>query len=356
MNHKKIVIFTNWNCLDGIYIHAKLISDIYKNLNYQVKIFSPFEYIDKYSFRFIKTKDEENIKKVFSFFRSGEKYTEEQILSLGTVIDLKDQDLDCDYIILEKPTSTPLKTLIPFFKRSRAKKIFIIHEGTKILNPYFYQCPCDKLIVFEKNFVDIFKNNSQLINKTKIIPFPCYLVKEKISPIKFDDKIIKILIFTRYDITNQIKILIKKLKQQKVNYCFEIYTSLIEIFQKLSFVKKITNFKITLSREHFDNKKFHNTLFSFNFLLFVHPNEEKRKVISSLFYNFVSFKRPILVPNNNFFQEINKEAIKYNNIEDIFILTKKFISDKKNQQVWEKSVDKFIEKHHPKKIALEIIN
>ncbi len=351
---KKITLISSWNALDGVATHAELIVRGWLKLGYQIKVLLHWNHLDE-KIIYYNNKDQSFVKRVFSFLRHGNRYVNEEIFDQQQ-FQINLNDLQGDFFVVEKPSSIPLKKLLPLFSKikQKAKTIAIFHEGTLPSNPYFYSFSWDKIIVFDRRFKQLFSQKfpSQMI---KIVPFPVFnppIIKRK-KPKKSPNKPLQILTFERNNQYEKIKLVLNILRKEKINFHYTCIVPNIESYENLSSLAQTEkDFTLKINRNHFMDKNFIDKINHFDVMIFLYPPSPERLVVSSFAYVLIGFQIPLIVPDNEYFYHFKNEVLKYKKIEEIPFLIKNL---EKNQSKLLSATVKFLENHQEEKIASRIL-
>jgi len=175
----KIALISSWNACCGVSTHAELIGEALQRKGHKLRVLAPASYEDD-STKLIHAPDQPHVTRCYSFLRYGDRCKETDLLDslyFNTAPLLKE---DHDLVIVEKPTSIPLK---PFMRvlhrlRERGRVVAILHEGIVPENPYFSKVNWDAVAVFDERYRSLFTGvipDEQI----HVIPFPCHPVERR---------------------------------------------------------------------------------------------------------------------------------------------------------------------------------
>ncbi len=168
----RVALMSSWNAICGVSIHAELIGREIVKMSHYLRVFAPIQYEDDGT-RLCFLTDEPYVTRNYSFMRYGDRLTDEEIHS-GLFLDpspLLQEDFDL--LIVEKPSSVPLKKLIKALHHFQGKTLAIIHEDRKPENPYFYKPDWDSVVVFDERYKELFSDVFS-DEKIHIVPYPCH--------------------------------------------------------------------------------------------------------------------------------------------------------------------------------------
>lgn len=170
----KIAIMSTWNACCGVSVHAELVGAALLRLGHEIRVFAPRQYEDDRT-RLYFAPDEEFVARNFSFLRYGDRCTDEGLLSSLYLDSGPMLEEEFDLLIVEKPSSTPLRGLCEALPRikEKARVMAVLHEGRIPENPYFAQVGWDAITVFDARYRNLFSKvfPKELLH---VVPFPCH--------------------------------------------------------------------------------------------------------------------------------------------------------------------------------------
>jgi len=203
--------------------------------------------------------------------------------------------------------------------KEKAKTVLVVHEGRIPSNPSLFQFGWDAVACFDeryKNFlVNVFPEE-----KIHIIPYPCHSIRQgdksearKELNFPLDKKIL----FTYGIGVHQYLHLLPTLERLNSRYSliFLIATEHKDWFDLFETLKRRYNF-IELRRETPVVERLYTYLHASDAFIF-HKDSSQDVVVSSTVYMCLGSGCPILTHATNFVETLNKEVIKYSDLDEL---------------------------------------
>ena len=173
----RIALMSSWNAICGVSIHAELIGRALLSLGHQLRVFAPLQYEDDDTHRCFQV-DEPYVVRNYSFLRYGDRCVDEALLS-SLFLDLKPlQEGNFDLLIVEKPSSTPLRRLMEFLPHFEGRTLAVLHECRRPDNPHFYKVEWDAITLFDERYLHIFSGVFPE-ERLHIVPYPCHPLEQR---------------------------------------------------------------------------------------------------------------------------------------------------------------------------------
>ncbi|GAI14000.1 unnamed protein product, partial [marine sediment metagenome] len=80
-----------------------------------------------------------------------------------------------DILVVQGLALIPIQTLLKNWKKIKAKKILVVHEGKLPIYESFYKCEFDGIVCFDSRYKSMLLSRYSP-NKIHIIPYPCHPV------------------------------------------------------------------------------------------------------------------------------------------------------------------------------------
>lgn len=172
----RIALMSSWNALCGVSIHAELIGRALLEMGHELRVFAPSQYEDDETPLCFKV-DEPYVIRNYSFLRYGDRCVDEELLSSMFLDPTPILEEDFDLLIVEKPSSIPLKGLMEFLLRFEGRTLAVLHECRRPANPYFYRVGWDAVTVFDERFSRLFSEVFR--GRFHIVPYPCHPLEKR---------------------------------------------------------------------------------------------------------------------------------------------------------------------------------
>ncbi|MHA1616609.1 MAG: hypothetical protein ACTSX9_04820 [Candidatus Njordarchaeales archaeon] len=315
----KIGIMSTWNDACGIALHAELLSNAFLKLGHKVVIFAAKDERVKGRIPLDK-EDEDFVYRNWEMYRYGWRIGDDNALDL--YFDPKPMlEEDFDALLIEKPTTTPLGKLLSIMNELKKKGpiIAVMHEGEPIINVNFMRMDFDAYTIFDERFLRVLGNVLPK-EKTFIIPYPCHPIKEG-DKSKAREKV-------NLPSTSQIAFAYG-LRLKNIG---DILPVLEELARKYDF------FLLTMGKESENVQAAKELAKKYGWVLFRYgapPTEElydylhasdaillhrpapNYVAVSSAVHQVLGALRPVLCPDNGFFEMLHREVLKYRTSEEL---------------------------------------
>lgn len=267
--------------------------------------------------------DESFVHRNWEFYRYGDRIVDDNELDLyfdpSPIL-----HENFDIFVIEKPSSTPIGKLLKILPeiKNKGPVIAVMHEGRRIINKNFYKADFDIYTLFDERFEKLFKNLLPE-DKTFIVPFPCHPIiegnmmeaREKLELPSDEDLKIILAFGIRLKYLREILPIFKKLSKK--------YNIMLLLLSKhpesVSTGKEITkHYDFTVFKyEAPPIERLYTYLHASNVVL-LHRGPTKDYIpVSSTVNLCLGALRPILCPDNNFFETFKDEVIKYSGIKEL---------------------------------------
>ena len=355
----KIGIMTTWNECCGIFAHAQLVCQEWRKMGHEVVVFASRG--ERGSRRIpLDAEDEPFVYRNWELYRYGDRIVDDNELNLyfdPTPIVEEDYDI----FIIEKPSSTPIGKLLKILPEIRNKGpiVAVIHEGRRIVNKNFYKADFDVYTLFDKRFRKIFEDLLPE-DRTFIVPFPCHPIfegnmteaREKLGlPLDEDLKII-LAFGIRLKYLCEILPVFKRLSKK--------YKLMLLMLSKhpesVNAVKEIVkHYDFTAFRyEAPPIERLYTYLHASNAVL-LHRDPAKDYIpVSSTVHLCLGALRPILCPDNNFFETFKDEVIKYSNMKEFEEKLRDVLENVGIEKTL-KAAKKYLEENSAEKVAQKLL-
>lgn len=342
----KISLLSAWNTDSGAAVHAELIGREWQKMGHKISVFS-FIKTDFHGKNFLR-KDESYVIRCFGTPRTN-------FFDPRPII-----QTPADIIIVEDLGMLPkdkLGKIFPLLKK-KSKTINVIHDNKPSPDPSFWQFDWNKVIVFDENYKEVFKNFYPE-EKLKIIPYPCTswqkgnrnLARRNLN-LPQDKKIIFIFgWWIKYFIPHLS--IIKKLSREYPLYLLAISKDIVSKEKFVSLENK--NLKVDFKENVLTQEKLYNYLHAADILVFG-AKPTKGVVVCSSALMTIGSGCPIIAPDINFFRIFkNNEIIKYKNNKE---LEKGIIDIFEKGKIFKRTIKaakKFVKKNNSRVIAEKFI-
>lgn len=175
----RIALISSWNACCGVATHAELVFEALKGKGHLLRVLAPVSYEDDATKR-IHAPDDPCVTKCYSFLRYGDRCTDVELQG-NLYFDTRPLlETGFDLIIVEKPTSVPLKPLMEALPRLKEKSrlVAIIHEGTAPKNPYLRRVHWDAAAIFDERYRVLVRGVIP-DDRIHVVPFPCHPVDQR---------------------------------------------------------------------------------------------------------------------------------------------------------------------------------
>lgn len=336
----KIAMLTRWNATCGISMHAELVAKEWIK-NHDLTVFAPTsESARDWHHQIVEKPDEDYV------IRGYEQPT---TLSESGWIDDRLWKEDYDILIVQGLALMPIQTLLKIWKKIKAKKILVVHEGKLPTYEGFYKCEFDSIVCFDNRYKSMLLRRYPP-DKIHIIPYPCHpVVKSNNVPARKKSSISKE------------KIILFSFGRQPL----EEYRDYLKVINELKGRYEVKY--VVLRSDHKWNQK---ELPGFLDLKMGAPPTEKiyeylqvadihlipksptdSVVVSSTVFQCLGALTPIVVPNTKHFELLEREVVKYNNREELREGIIKLITDEDFRENVLNSAEKYVNNNSSEKVA-----
>jgi len=297
----KISLLSAWNSDSGAAIHAELIGREWIRTGHQLSVFSFIK--SDFHGKNILREDEKYVTRCFGTPKTN-------FFDARPILSTK-----MDVLIVEDLGMLPKKSLAKIFPtiRKMAKTINIIHDNKSSSDPYFYKFKWDKVIFFNKQYSEIFKNIYPK-SKTEIIPYPSGLwesgeKKEARRKLKLPEGIKIFFVFgwwARYLIP-----LFPVFRKIRKRYPFILLVSSRDKKAKVKYLSlREEGIEVDFREEIISEDKLYLYLHASDAFIFGDKKREGALIPSTATYG-MGAGCLIIAPRSNFFEMFNREVLKY---------------------------------------------
>jgi glycosyltransferase involved in cell wall biosynthesis len=336
----KIGMMSAWNQTSGVSTHAELVGKEWIKEGHKLKVFS-FREDDFHGYSLI-GQDEKWVTRCFG--------TQQMTNYLNSIPFLKE---DFDFFVVQDLGMLPKDNLAKIFPliRRKAKTILVSHTSKLPEDPAFYQFDWDAIVCFDYRYKNLLKQIFPA-KKIHIIPFPCHRWQEgnqlearKQLNLPLDKKII----FAFGQKWRHMLELIPALKELSKEYPI-----LVLITSGAQRVYGFEEVNAEVRKEVLEEEEVYNYLHASDLMVFG-KHSVKGAVLSSTVHFTLGSGCPIVARDSNFFEFIDKEVLKYRNLEE-FKQKLRLVFDRDNKMgEIREAVKRFVEKNSAEKIAKQFI-
>jgi glycosyltransferase involved in cell wall biosynthesis len=324
-----------WNTEGGSSVHAKALVYAWQNAGHKVTVFSFIK--NETSSNIFTQKDEKFVIRCFG--KEGSSFFDPRPI-LTT---------DFDIFLVEDIRTLPKEELIKVFYliRHRSRVVHVVHENSLPKEAWFYQFVWDKIVYFDKRQEFL----KEVYPDAEFIPFPClpprYGNKEKSRKrlgLPQDKKII--LCFCHQGYEPYFRDITKELRQEAV-LLFLIPPGYEMLEKEGAPSHIIIREEPPLSIERLDDY-----LFASDAAIFHKFHSRYHRIASSLIFQVLGARCPILVPReSDFFKPLTDEVIYYKDIESINQSLINLFRDEEKRERLVEHAEVFAKMHSADKIA-----
>jgi len=355
----KIGIMTTWNDCCGIFAHAQLVCKEWTKMGHEVVVFASIGERGRGRIP-LDVEDEPFVYRNWELYRYGERILDDNKLDLyfdPTPI----LDEDFDVLVIEKPSSTPIGKLLKILPeiKNKGPVIAVIHEGRRIVNKNFYKAEFDVYTLFDERFERLFKNLLPE-DRTFIVPFPCHPIvegnmmeaREKLG-LPMDEDLKIILTFgIRLKYLREILPIFERLSK-KYNIMLLMLSKHPESVIAGKEINKHYDFTV-FRQEAPPIERLYTYLHASNAVL-LHRDPAKDYIpVSSTVHLCLGALRPILCPDNNFFEPFKDEVIKYSNMKEFEEKLRDVLENVGIKKTL-KAAKKYLEENSAEKVAQKLL-
>jgi len=336
----KIAMITRWNATCGISMHAELVAKEWIK-NHDLTVFAPtLESTRDWHHQIVEKPDEDYV------IRG---YEQPITLSESGWIDDRLWKENYDILVVQGLALIPIQTLLKNWKKIKAKKILVVHEGKLPTYEDFYKCEFDSIVCFDNRYKSMLLRRYPP-DKIHIIPYPCHpvvrgnkaLARKKLSISK--EKII-LFSFGRQPL-KEYKDYLKVVEELKGEY--EIKYVILRSDHKWN-QKELPKF-LDLRMEAAPTEKIYEYLHVADVHL-IPKSPTDSVVVSSTAFQCLGALTPIVVPNTKHFELLEKEIVKYNNRKELKEAIIKLILDEDFRKDVLNSAEKYVNNNSSEKVA-----
>jgi len=334
----KIGMMSAWNQTSGSSIHAELVGREWVKTGNKLKVFSFLE-SDFHGYS-LKGTDEDYVIRCFG--------TPKRSNYLNPIPFLRE---DYDYFVVQDLGMLPRDKLGKIFNqiRKKTKTILVNHNNKLIDDPSFYQFDFEDVVCFDLRYKSFLKElyPEDIIH---IIPFPCHpwaegnkkKAREKLG-LPLDKKIIFLFGQKWRSMLDMVPALLD------INKEYPLLLLIFSAAQRVYGFEKLGKL-VTIKKEVLENKKLYDYLHAADATIFGKHSAEGA-VLSSTAHLMMGAGCPIIAKDSNFFEIMDKEVLKYKNLEDFKkCLVSVFEKDKRYEKC-RKAAKEYVNKNSSEKIA-----
>ena len=317
----KIAIMSPWNDCCGVSVHAELIGKEWMNQGHEIVVFAPTD--ERVGGRIpVETEDERFVYRNWEMYRYGAKVEDESYLDLyfnSNPIISEDYDL----FVIEKPCLTPLGKLLKIFQviKRKAPTIAVMHEGRVPKNVNFYKFDWDIITLFDERYKKLLADITPA-DKTHIVPYPCHPIVEgnmlearsKLGLPRDEDTKIVLAYGIRLKNLREVLPIFKELRKTYDGVLLMLASHEESAGPAKDIARK---YKFTMFRKEAPPTSRLYTYFHASNAILVHKGGADYLPTSSSVHLCLGSMRPILCPNNNFVEVLDREVIKYSNLDEL---------------------------------------
>ena len=338
----KIGMMSAWNETSGVAIHAELVGREWVKMGNELRVFSFLEG-DFHGYALIGT-DEEYVIRCFG--------TPARSNYLNPLPFLRE---DYDFFVaqdLGMLSRNKLAMIFPSIKR-KAKTILVVHTNKLRDDPSFYQFDWDAIVCFDYRYKNFLKGVYPE-DKIHIIPYPCRVwpdfdqkkERRKLS-LSADKKIILVFGQKWRNMLDTVPALLD---------ISEEYPLLLLIF---SAAQRVSGFehlkkKVRIRKEVLEQDRIGRYLFAADATIFGKHSGEGA-VLSSTAHLILGCGCPIVARDSNFFELMDREVLKYGNLEEFKENLRSIFEKDERYQICREAAKEYAEKNSSEKIAREFL-
>jgi len=254
-----------------------------------------------------------------------------------------------DILVVQGLSLMPIQTLLKIWKKIKAKKILVVHEGKLPTYEGFYKCEFDSIVCFDNRYKSMLLRRYPP-DKIHIIPYPCHTVVRSNSVLarkksSISKKKIILFSFGRQPL-EEYRDYLKVINELKGRY--EVKYVVLRSDHKWN-QKELPGF-LDLKMEAPPNEKIYEYLQVADIHL-IPKSPTDSVVVSSTVFQCLGALTPIVVPNTKHFELLEKEVVKYNNREELREEIIKLITDEDFRKDVLNSAEKYVNNNSSEKVA-----
>lgn len=336
----KIAMLTRWNATCGISMHAELVAKEWIK-NHDLTVFAPtLESARDWYHQIVEKPDE-------GYVIRG--YEQPITPSESSWIDDRLWKECYDILIVQGLALMPIQTLLKIWKKIKAKKILVVHEGKLPTYESFYKCEFDSIVCFDNRYKSMLLRRYPP-DKIHIIPYPCHTVVRSNNVLarkksSISKKKIILFSFGRQPL-EEYRDYLKVINGLKGRY--EVKYVVLRSDHKWN-QKELPGF-LDLKMEAPPTEKIYEYLQVADIHL-IPKSPTDSVVVSSTVFQCLGALTPIVVPNTKHFELLEKEVVKYNNREELREIIIKLITDEDFRKDVLNSAEKYVNNNSSEKVA-----
>ncbi len=337
----KIGMMSAWNQTSGVSTHAELVGEEWVRAGHKLTVFSFLEG-DFHGHSLIGT-DQEYVIRCFG--------TPQRSNYLNPIPFLK---ADYDFFVVQDLGMLPRDKLANIFNqiRKKAKTILVVHTSKLRDDPSFYQFDWDALVCFDRRYQGFLKEVYP-IEKIHAIPFPCHRWKggnKEEARRRLGLPLDKKIIFVFGQKWKRMLDTIPALKELSQNYPI-----LLLIFSGVQRVSGFEGLNVEIKKEVLERERIYDYLHAADANIFGKESVEGAVVLSSTVHLIMGSGCPIVARDSNFFELMDKEVLKYRDLEEFKQRLVSAFKEDIDYQETRKAAKEYVEKNSSEKIARRFI-
>lgn len=336
---KRVGIISRWNATCGVSMHAELIGNEIRSMGYDLTIFAPYIVsANKWWHHKIIRGDESFVVRC---------YTEDDPNGqlLGKIDEEKILQNKPDALIVESYEVLPHSQVEKLVKKLDIPTIAVIHEGARKDIRYTDLRIFDKIVVFDRRYVDEMLTDVE--DKVEVIHYPCHPVVENNR--KFAEDQLTFFSFGRQPAKeyNDYLAVLERLTD-RYDFVYKVIRS--------DGALPVTKPWLKQEQKRLENSELYTELTNSDIHLLPKGRTE-RVVVSSTLCQCLGSLTPTVVPATRHFERLGTDVpvVAYNDLEDLEEKIITLIEDADYRARIRDYARKYVEKYNSKKIANEFI-
>jgi len=317
----RIGLMSPWNSPCGVAVHAWLIGRSWIEAGHELFVFAPIKEVPG-DMVLLDAPDESFVIRCWEMHRHGDRLEDDAPLGLqlepGPLMKAQ-----LDVLFVEKPCSTPLSKLVGMVKalgKRGCRVAAIMHEGVVPRSKHFYQIEWDFASLFDERFFALY---GQLIRakKVAIVPYPFHPIREgdvagarEALGLPHDAEIV-LAFGTRAEFLWPIMPYLASIARRRPLKLLILAKHGKGLKHALA-LKNRYNF-VLVRREAPHYEALYDYLHACNVVLLHRPHRHDYIPLSSTVHLCLGALRPILCPDNNFFEPYDGAVLKYSGPGDL---------------------------------------
>jgi hypothetical protein len=351
----RVALISSWNAVCGVSIHAELIGRALLEMGHELRVFAPIQYEDDETHLCFKV-DKPYVLRNYSFLRYGDRCVDETLLS-SLFIDTTPLLVgDFDLLIVEKPSSLPLKGLMEIFPHFKGRTLAVLHECRRPENPYFYRVEWDTVTVFDERYQKLF---SEVFpeGRLHIVPYPCHPIREgdkteEKRRLGLPDEVGLLLSFGRLHEPEAVVETLQPLCSERPELRYLCLVGDLEFYKRLKGLEA----EHTFLDVRFDRppiKELYRYLIAADALL-IHKAEVRGEIrLSSTAHLCLGSLTPILCPDVSYFNPFDGEVLKYRSLKEMRRLLSLILDG--GYEELEERARRFVEERSAERVAERLL-